>query len=464
MGNEIFISYSRRDFDTVKAIKDQLDRELGIECWMDIDGIESGEQFEEVIVKAINTHEVFLFMLSPHSMASEYALDELAFAKRKGKRTVLLYITPCEMTDNFSFKYSKFDTIDWNNPLQHEKMMGNLRRWLNLAPKAATQTPAVSHQPSSAAPQKIPVIDRSLSANELYNLGYNYANGKNGMPVNYEAAFLYYTASAEKGNAAAMCNLGFCYERGIGTPKDLQCATYWYRKAAEGGNPTAQCNIAYCYEAGMGVAKEPQKAFYWYNQAAAQGVVRAECCVAFCYEKGIGTPVDYTKAIEWYKRAADKGHARAQCNLGYLYEYGIGVQPNQAMAIRLYTQAAEQGYPGAQFNLAYCYENGRGVEQNLQRAAELYRKSAEQGYVHAQSNLGLCYEKGKGVPQDLSLAFLWYKKAAEGGLHRAMFNLGLCYYYGRGTAVNKAEALRYMLLAQGKGNEGAVKFLKEHEF
>ena len=299
MGNEIFISYSRRDFDTVKAIKDQLDRELGIECWMDIDGIESGEQFEEVIVKAINAHEVFLFMLSPHSMASEYALDELAFAKRKGKRTVLLYITPCEMTDNFSFKYSKFDTIDWNNPLQHEKMMGNLRRWLNLAPKAATQTPKpAAPQPSSAAPQKIPVIDRSLSANELYNLGYNYANGKNGMLVNHEAAFLYYTASAEKGNAAAMCNLGFCYERGIGTPKDLQCATYWYRKAAEGGNPTAQCNIAYCYEAGMGVAKEPQKAFYWYNQAAAQGVVRAECCVAFCYEKGIGTPVDYTKAIE----------------------------------------------------------------------------------------------------------------------------------------------------------------------
>ena len=30
MAKEIFISYSRKDFDKVKAIKDEIDRELGI--------------------------------------------------------------------------------------------------------------------------------------------------------------------------------------------------------------------------------------------------------------------------------------------------------------------------------------------------------------------------------------------------------------------------------------------------
>ena len=31
MAKEIFISYSRKDFDKVKAIKDEIDREVGIE-------------------------------------------------------------------------------------------------------------------------------------------------------------------------------------------------------------------------------------------------------------------------------------------------------------------------------------------------------------------------------------------------------------------------------------------------
>ena len=52
MEKEIFISYSRRDFSKVKTIKDTIDQAMGIDCWMDIDGIESGEQFKNVIIKA----------------------------------------------------------------------------------------------------------------------------------------------------------------------------------------------------------------------------------------------------------------------------------------------------------------------------------------------------------------------------------------------------------------------------
>ena len=53
MAKEIFISYSRKDFDKVKAIKDEIDHELGINCWMDLDGIESGEEFMSKIIAAI---------------------------------------------------------------------------------------------------------------------------------------------------------------------------------------------------------------------------------------------------------------------------------------------------------------------------------------------------------------------------------------------------------------------------
>ena len=39
----VFISYSRKDLELVKKIKAEIDRLVGIDCWMDLDGIESGE-------------------------------------------------------------------------------------------------------------------------------------------------------------------------------------------------------------------------------------------------------------------------------------------------------------------------------------------------------------------------------------------------------------------------------------
>ena len=137
MAKEIFISYSRKDFDKVKAIKDEIDRELGIKCWMDLDGIESGEEFETKIIDAINSHRFFLFMLSPNSMASEYALDELNFAHTKGKHIDFVNVTKCQMTDRFLFKYKKYDAIDWSDPLQHDKLLNNFRKRLSNKP---TQT------------------------------------------------------------------------------------------------------------------------------------------------------------------------------------------------------------------------------------------------------------------------------------------------------------------------------------
>jgi hypothetical protein len=80
---EIFLSYSRRDLEQVKAIKDELEQATGVNCWMDLDDIESGEQFVNVIISAINRSDALLFMMSEASMQSEWALDELDFAKRK---------------------------------------------------------------------------------------------------------------------------------------------------------------------------------------------------------------------------------------------------------------------------------------------------------------------------------------------------------------------------------------------
>lgn len=132
---DVFISYSRKDLELVKEIKAEIDRLVGINCWMDLDGIESGEQFEDVIINAICKCDTILFMMSANSMQSEWALDELDFSKHEKKRIVLVSIDNAEMSGKFYFRYHKYDTITWNNNPQREKLIRNLKSWIEIEQK-----------------------------------------------------------------------------------------------------------------------------------------------------------------------------------------------------------------------------------------------------------------------------------------------------------------------------------------
>lgn len=129
MANEVFISYSRKDFTLVDGVKKEIDSNVGIDCWMDLNGIESGEYFKKVIISAINRHETLLFMLTPNSMTSDFALKELNFAIKKEKRVILVDLAHTQLNDEFLFDYSDKDNIDWNDPLQHKKLIENLKFW-----------------------------------------------------------------------------------------------------------------------------------------------------------------------------------------------------------------------------------------------------------------------------------------------------------------------------------------------
>ena len=290
MAKEIFISYSRKDFEKVRVIKNELDTTLGIDCWFDLDGIESGDQFESKIITAINSHQVFLFMLSPNSMQSEWALDELDFAKRKNKRIVLIYIESCAMTDQFYFRYHKYDSIEWHNSLQHDKLIGNLRSWLNISTKTT------STEPNDAYTQP--------------ELGNNYFYGQ-GVPQDYAEAAKCYRKAAEQGNIYAQYNIAWCYTNGQGVPQDYAEAVKWYRKAAERGSADAQLGLGNRYYYGQGVPQDYVEAAKWYRKAAEQGQVDALYNLGWCYNGGYGVPQDYAEAAKWYRKAAEQGNKDA---------------------------------------------------------------------------------------------------------------------------------------------------------
>jgi len=77
---QVFISYSRRDSETVESIVTQLEAE-GIDVWLDREDIKPGQQWRKQIVEAIDTAEAFVLHLSPDSGASDNVLKELNLAE-----------------------------------------------------------------------------------------------------------------------------------------------------------------------------------------------------------------------------------------------------------------------------------------------------------------------------------------------------------------------------------------------
>ena len=283
---------------------------------------------------------------------------------------------------------------------------------------APTQAPAPKTPPLFLDPPK-PTTPKTLSPQEMFDMGKNYYYGRNGKAKDYTQAAIWYRKAAELGHADARTNLGYLYEKGLGVPQSLEYAVEWYLKGAYAGSAAGQANLGYFYEAGRGV------------------------------------PQDYEKAVSWYRKAADQGYARGQCNLGYMYEMGRGIPQSYTEAARWYKKAAEQGYTRGEFNLGYVYEKGQGVSQSYAEAARWYQKAASQGYAAAENNLGHLYETGEGVPRDFQKALLWYRKAADHGNEYGMFNLGKAYEYGTGVGVNLNTALSWYRKAAAKGHGGA---------
>ena len=218
-------------------------------------------------------------------------------------------------------------------------------------------------------------------------------------------------AETEKRQVVEWIALGnVSYEKG-----DYKEAVKWFQKAAEIGNAEAQCNLGYCYQEGLGLTIDTTTAVKWYQKAAKREYAKAQRLLGYCFEKGIGIAKDLTEAAKWLRKAAEQGDTIAQNNLGIYYKFGFGVPKDLAVAVKWHRKAAELGYDEAQYALGRCYEYGTGITTDQKEAITWYLKAAKQGHKEAQCHLGYCYEYGIGVDITPKEAFKWYSKAAEQG-------------------------------------------------
>ena len=143
MSERVFISYKRVDKDRVFAIKDFIERGLGGDvdgknyCWIDLEGIESDAQFANVIIRAINRADIFLFMYSAtHSeivdFENDWTVKEINFAQMKKKRIVFVNIDGSALSDWFALLFGTKQQVDGTDEEALQRLCNDMRKWLGL--------------------------------------------------------------------------------------------------------------------------------------------------------------------------------------------------------------------------------------------------------------------------------------------------------------------------------------------
>ncbi|MEQ8972676.1 MAG: toll/interleukin-1 receptor domain-containing protein [Coleofasciculus sp. C1-SOL-03] len=84
---QVFLSYTDEDRATMETIRNSLRRE-GITVWTNTTDIQTGEEFEQAIKRGIEQADNVIYLLSPNSVKSYFAGQELEYALSLNKRII----------------------------------------------------------------------------------------------------------------------------------------------------------------------------------------------------------------------------------------------------------------------------------------------------------------------------------------------------------------------------------------
>src|SRR6266487_3044565 len=110
--SHVFISYSRKDSETVDRIVARLEAENFI-VWIDREEILGGELWQESIVKAVDNAYVFVLMLSPDAVASDNVRKEVDLAEQSGKALLPMLLAPTELPTKFRYPLAGIQWIEY---------------------------------------------------------------------------------------------------------------------------------------------------------------------------------------------------------------------------------------------------------------------------------------------------------------------------------------------------------------
>ena len=119
---QVFISYSRKDYELVKEFYDRLCG-LGYDVWIDKDGIRSGDAFKKEIAQAIKCSCCMVFFSSENANASDWTTKEVSYAVNKKVPIIPVKLDRAEYREEVEFDLIPLDYVDYSIPANREEQM-----------------------------------------------------------------------------------------------------------------------------------------------------------------------------------------------------------------------------------------------------------------------------------------------------------------------------------------------------
>lgn len=189
-------------------------------------------------------------------------------------------------------------------------------------------------------------IHELFNLTELHRLGVNYITGR-GVEKNLVRAFICFSAGAELEDAKCLNSLGFYFYRGVFVTRDIPKAIKLFKKSADEGNPAALCNLGYCYlKHRIGLQRRYETAEILFLKAADKGYPPAMNRLGLIHLFGStnhlgSSSTNRTEAFAWFERGAEKKDPSCMHNLASCYLFGIGVKMDFEKANELKAKVAE---------------------------------------------------------------------------------------------------------------------------
>ncbi|MEP7288008.1 MAG: SUMF1/EgtB/PvdO family nonheme iron enzyme [Chloroflexota bacterium] len=146
MGNHVFISYSRADETKVRKLYHDL-IQRGVDCWLDVECIQSGADWDKELQQAIESCAHFIVVCTSNSMASQNVQAEWQYAFELKKRLHPIVLEPCEVPFRLRI-YQHVDAVK----LGYEQALHELAAVLPTT--SATEAP-VADIPEQPVSQKL---------------------------------------------------------------------------------------------------------------------------------------------------------------------------------------------------------------------------------------------------------------------------------------------------------------------
>lgn len=281
-------------------------------------------------------------------------------------------------------------------------------------------------------------------------------------------------AKAQGGRFAETFNEGL---RAFDEGRAKRAYDLWLSIAVQ-GDLAAMRNLAYLLQHGLGVEADAHEAANWYSRAAKRGLTSAQVNLAAMFQEGEGVPQNYKLAAQWYAKAARAGHAHAQYKLALMIEAGHASAGNLELAKKLYGWAIDASHSSALESFRQLDARTAPIaldagaprdKANLALEGSFSSKSLAgagdslmtEGLMHSQSDVEILKQsREKFIEGDRGSAVtIWRALAMKSG-SEAQYRLGLAILQGHGAPLDEQEALYWFDIAATGGHQSAAQLLE----